>query len=99
MFERMRMSWQAFRDEAPGQRFARRYARRRDRGVRAPLRRAAQLALGGVLVLVGLFFLVVPGPGLIPLLIGVALIAEESHAASRALDRLELRLRAWRRRA
>lgn len=58
-----------------------------------------------LLIAVGLFFLFIPGPGLLILLLGASLIAQESLLVARALDWTEIRLRklliwslrAWRR--
>jgi uncharacterized protein (TIGR02611 family) len=44
---------------------------------------------GVVLVLVGALMLVLPGPGLLVILIGLALLATEFAWARRALDRLK----------
>jgi hypothetical protein len=41
------------------------------------------------------FFLVVPGPGLPILLVGLALLAQTSATVARALDRTEVKLRHW----
>jgi len=42
------------------------------------------------MVLAGVLMLVLPGPGLLVIALGMALIAEESLWASRLLDRLDL---------
>jgi hypothetical protein len=44
-------------------------------------------------VLAGLVLLPLPGPGLLVITAGVLLMAEESHAAARALDWLEVKAR------
>ena len=49
-----------------------------------------------MLVIVGIAFLVLPGPGIPPLILGAALIAGESLTVARGLDAVELRLRRWR---
>jgi len=47
---------------------------------------------------VGLFFMAVPGPGIPIFAVGLALLAQESAALARALDRAEIKLRRlWRR--
>jgi len=46
--------------------------------------------LGALMVLAGALMLVLPGPGLLVIALGMALIAEESLWASRLLDRLDL---------
>ena len=56
--------------------------------------------VGVVLMLAGLAMLVLPGPGALVLIIGAALIAEESLAVARILDRIDGwmsgKLKAWR---
>jgi hypothetical protein len=50
--------------------------------------------LGGTaLIAVGLVMLVAPGPGILVVAIGGALLAEESLLAARALDWLEVKIR------
>ena len=48
------------------------------------------MGLGAVLVVLGAVMLVLPGPGLLVLLIGTALIAEESLFVARLVDRVDL---------
>lgn len=80
---------------APGQRFTERYRHRRRRN---GLHRALAVTGGASLVLVGCVLMITPGPGLLVALAGGALIASESERAARALDDLELHLRAFLRR-
>ena len=89
--------WDRFVTARPGQRFFDRYQRMREAQGSAWKRCA--VVCGGVLIcLAGIFFLAVPGPGLLILAIGLALIAQESAALAKLLDRLELRLRhLWKR--
>jgi hypothetical protein len=78
----------------PGRRFQERY--RRMHADKASLwKRCACVCAGVLLSLVGVFFLAVPGPGIPILAVGLALIAQESAALARWLDRAELRLRRW----
>jgi uncharacterized protein (TIGR02611 family) len=53
------------------------------------VRRAGVLVTGVVLVLAGILMLVLPGPGLLVILIGLTLLATEFAWARRALDRLK----------
>jgi hypothetical protein len=78
----------------PGRRFQERYERR-SQTERGRLSRYAAVAAGIVLTLVGIFFLAVPGPGIPILVLGLALIAQESAVTARLLDRAEVRLREW----
>jgi len=78
----------------PGRRFQERYRRKHaEKG--GVWKRCAYCAAGAVLTLVGIFFLAVPGPGIPILVIGLALIAQESKTLARLLDRSEVRLRRW----
>jgi hypothetical protein len=57
--------------------------------------RVLRSSLGVVLILIGLVFMALPGPGFVPAFAGLALLAGESAAMARALDRAELRVRRW----
>ena len=67
------------------------------------------LIIGGgvVIILVGMFLLPAPGPGMLVVVIGAALTAQESFFVARALDSAEVSLRrmaarirhAWEKRA
>jgi Putative transmembrane protein (PGPGW) len=89
--------WDRFVHSRPGRRFQARY--RRKRQARASVWKRCALVCGGiVLALVGIFFMAVPGPGIPILAIGLALVAQESAAMARLLDRTEIRLRrSWKR--
>jgi putative transmembrane protein PGPGW len=76
----------------PGHRFEERYWRKRH-AEHSALRRLAWIVSGVLLLVVGLFFTVFPGPGILFLLAGLACLAQESLAVARALDRLEVALR------
>jgi hypothetical protein len=87
-------AWRDFWRDPPGQRFARRYERVSGDGRRAPARLLRGL-LGIVLLLVGVVFMALPGPGFVPAFAGLALLAGESQRLARALDRAELTVRRW----
>jgi hypothetical protein len=87
-----RRHWGQLRTSRPGRRFQDFYERKRgSRG--GALWRCAAIAGGALLCLVGLFFMAVPGPGIPILLLGMALIAQQSRPTARLLDRAELGLR------
>lgn len=89
--------WDRFVHSPPGRRFQDRYRRMRRRNG-SGWKRCALVGGGIVLALVGIFFMAVPGPGIPILAIGLALVAQESAAIARLLDRSELRLRLlWKR--
>jgi hypothetical protein len=52
-----------------------------------------KILAGSALIAAGLFMLVAPGPGLLVLVLGGALIAEESAPMARLLDAAEVRIR------
>jgi hypothetical protein len=87
MFDRWRRQLHAFLARRSGTRFRREHRRRRAR----PHALRTVLAIGGGLLLLplGMAMLVLPGPGLIVILIGAALIAGESWRVARALDRID----------
>lgn len=89
--------WDRFVHSPPGRRFQDRYRRkRRDKG--SGWKRCALVGAGIALALAGVFFMAVPGPGIPLLAIGLALVAQESAALARFLDRAELGLRRlWKR--
>lgn len=84
----------SFWNDPPGERFTRRYLRQRRRGT-GPARRILGMASGAMLMLLGIVFVPLPGPGFVPLLLGAALIAGESRRMAHWLDRVEVRVRSW----
>lgn len=92
MFDGIRQNWRTFITSEPGRRFEQRYRHSRQ-GERGRAKRLGWFLVGVVLVAVGLFFLVAPGPGVLFLLPGAALLSQESLALARLLDRGEIWLR------
>ena len=90
--DRLKAHWQDFRHSKAGHRFQDRYQRRRKHG-HNPLLKALYLGAGLVLFIAGLILMPAPGPGILVVCFGAGLIAEESLAAARALDWLEIRAR------
>ena len=88
------LNFHSFASSPPGRRFQERYRRKREHP-RGTLARCGAVCAGIVLTLAGIFFLVFPGPGIPILAAGLALIAQESRATARFLDRCELRVREW----
>jgi hypothetical protein len=98
LFQRVKDHWREFKAYPPGTRFEERYRRRHSQ--ERSLREKALGMFGGLAVSgVGALMLFVPGPGLLVLLVGLVLIAQESRAMACALDWLELRARAMYQRA
>jgi hypothetical protein len=82
----------ALADGTPGRRFRDRYAHAQRRRSRLGALLVVMGAIG--LIIVGSVMLFTPGPGALLVLLGAALVAGESYRAARALDRIELALRA-----
>ena len=91
---KLRDSWQDFWRAAPGRRFAQRYERLHQAS-RALAGRVLRAMAGVVLIVVGIIFMPLPGPGFVPVLAGAALLAGESLRVAHWLDRAELRVRGW----
>lgn len=77
---------EALRSDPPGQRFERQFERLRHR---SPWVRGLMSLGGGLLGVAGIAFMVLPGPGLPLLVIGLGLLAGMSRTLARALDRAE----------
>jgi len=92
MFERIRTSWRELRSGQPGTRFRDRYYRRKER--RSAVTKSVHLVVGTLLTLAGLVMLPAPGPGLLVMGVGAAMLAEESLLVARACDWLERKERA-----
>jgi hypothetical protein len=90
-------AWDRFVHATPGKRFQERYRRMREQKGSAWKR--CLIVCGGIAIcLAGIVFLAIPGPGLLILAVGLALIAQESVTLARLLDRAELKLRRlWKR--
>lgn len=93
MIKHLKQSWGRFKAGLPGRRFQQQF-RLRQRFGSGAARKALFMAVGILIVAAGIFLLFVPGPGIIILLIGAVLIAQQSSFAARAFDRIEIRL--WR---
>ena len=87
--------WQQLRSAEPGRRFREHHERVKDRHIAVKL---ALAAIGTVLIVAGFVMLFIPGPGILAIVVGLALVAAGSSRLSDALDRLEQRIRSWRKR-
>jgi hypothetical protein len=92
MIDEVKRSWQRFKAGHPGRRFRKEFIRRRFAN-RSLIQKALLIVGGLLLVAAGFLLLFIPGPGLVVLLIGGFLIAQQSLIAARTLDRIEIRLR------
>lgn len=81
--------WRAFAAQPCGRRFQMRYRKHREKRT-GLARKILFMSLGVVLILTGMVMLVLPGPGLLVMIAGAALFAEESKFTAMALDRVDL---------
>ncbi len=92
MFKRLKESWADLKRGRPGSRFEDQYDKQR-KEKKSPLGRILRIIAGLILFPVGVFFLAVPGPGLLVIAVGAVLIAREFRFAARFLDAFEVRAR------
>lgn len=81
--------WRELRAGKPGKRFQERYERQR-KSRKTLAARLVWVAIAIVVIGAGIVLLPAPGPGLLVIVVGVALLAQESPRAARWLDRAEL---------
>ncbi|HEX5057323.1 MAG TPA: PGPGW domain-containing protein [Gammaproteobacteria bacterium] len=91
MFKELSEHWDDFKHYPPGERFER-YYRSRHHTQRSLGKKALLISAGILIMATGVIFLAIPGPGLLVMLVGAALIARESLYVSRLFDRFEPRL-------
>ena len=90
MLTRLKKYWQSVENGRPGSRFQEQYEKERKKH-KSPAGRVLRIAAGALLIPVGLFFLAVPGPGLVIIALGAVLIAREFRFAAIILDWIEVR--------
>lgn len=88
----LRDRWHDFAAAEPGTRFEREYERKRGQAQPA-WKRALGVLSGVALIIVGIVELAVPGPGVLVIGIGAALLGRESRGIARWLDRGEITVR------
>src|SRR5215212_2512882 len=89
---RVKAHWHELALAKQGNRFQQRYARRQ-RERRSAVSKWLTVGAGVGVSLLGIVMLPAPGPGMIVVVIGASLIAQESRTAARALDWTEVRVR------
>ena len=92
MFKRLKESWADLKRGRPGSRFEAQYDEQQKKK-KNPFGKALRIIIGLLLFPVGIFFLAVPGPGLLVIAVGAVLIAREFRFAARFLDTFEVRAR------
>jgi hypothetical protein len=97
MLERLKGRWRRLKAGQPGARFQRQYRENRE-SRKSGLQRWGAVAAGAGLILLGILLLFIPGPGLLFIAAGGAVLARESQVLARAMDWGEVRGRQlWRR--
>jgi uncharacterized protein (TIGR02611 family) len=84
--------WQQFRSAKPGRRFIEQFETNQQERASKWIR-LALIALGAVVVLIGLVALPAPGPGMLIVAAGLALLARESRWIAERLDVVEVKVR------
>lgn len=88
----LKSSWHLLKTAAPGRRFEMFYEHR-EQNRTGNLGRVLWIGLGAVLTVAGVVFLALPGPGLLVIALGLALVAGEFRAMAKALDGTEVWVR------
>jgi uncharacterized protein (TIGR02611 family) len=96
MLDGLKRKWSEFRKSPPGHRFRERYERQRKKNKGHP--NCLNVVGGIALIVVGIIFLPMPGPGSIIICFGLVLIASEFRHIAQFLDWSELRIRKFLRR-
>lgn len=89
----LRSAWRGFRDAEPGTRFEQQHESNQKSRKSRRWARPVWILLGVVVVLIGFVALPAPGPGMLVIAGGAALLARESLLVARLLDGLEVRIR------
>ncbi|MBW3629991.1 MAG: PGPGW domain-containing protein [Gemmatimonadetes bacterium] len=92
MFESLKKSWESFNSDEPGCRFQNQYERRTESG-QGRWKKFLYVGGGIIVLAAGIFFLPAPGPGMVIVFAGAAMIAQGSLVAARALDWCDVRIR------
>lgn len=90
----LKKSWDQLKRGRPGHRFQdRAKSASRNRANRSWVKRFLEPVVGALLLVAGVIFCLIPGPGLPLVVIGAALLAERSLVMARCLDWIELKVR------
>lgn len=88
MFRTLKARWRTFVSVPRGERFQAHH-RRSHRPDAPRWARVAAIAAAVVLMAIGVVMIVLPGPGLLVILAGAAMLAGESLLVARAMDRVD----------
>jgi len=94
MFDQLKKNWDIFKQSEPGKRFKDRYHRRSEKRHRdSKIKVLLNISIGIVIIIIGMIFWFIPGPGWLMIFIGAAIIAGESIITARFLDYIEVKIR------
>jgi len=92
MWERIRRDWKEFKNDTPGKRFLNRFEKtERTPGLRGW--RIAIMVVGLLVAAAGIVLMPLPGPGILIVALGAAMLSQGSKGMARVLDWLEVRAR------
>ena len=92
MKEKARATWEEMKDDPPGERFQKHYERKKEEQDKGG--RMKRWALCAGLILGGIVLMFIPGPAVLLFALAAALLAEDSLRIAKALDWLEVKVRA-----
>jgi hypothetical protein len=92
----MKQEWRLLKHDRPGERFDN-HRERMDKG--PTWKKVVRAVAGFTLIAVGIVFCILPGPGTVGIVLGLALLAGMSRPIARLMDRIEPKLRHVARRA
>lgn len=92
MFDALKKEWRRIKSSEPGRRFQDQFERKKDQEQR-PWKKPLMICVGVTIIAAGIFFLPMPGPGFLIILVGAAMVARQSLVMARFLDWSEVRLR------
>lgn len=93
MIEGLKQRWQALKRGKPGKRFQDEYDKRHDKNS-SRARKIGMLVAGAIVLVAGIILMPAPGPGILIVAIGAAMLSQESKFAARILDGAEVKGRA-----
>ena len=94
MLKKLKKHWRELRKGRPGRRFQERYQRNQQaRKDKTSPKRFVAPAVGIVLLVAGVVFCVIPGPGVPLIIVGASLLADRSIVLAKTMDWLEVRVR------
>ena len=91
MIAELKTEWQLLKHDRPGERFEN---HRRRVQKKSKAHRVALAVVGCALIAVGVVFCVLPGPGSLGIVLGLALLGGMSRTIARLMDRAEPKMRA-----